>query len=120
MMTFEERIGSAPVRLIVPLTEKFIVSSPDRLFASPIAALSVHAPPASAQVPFPGAASGVSARELTVNVVAACVVGNWQTSMRIKADANRVVTTRAQTRLLGVYKCIWILMKKGRYCPVGK
>ncbi len=71
MATLDERTGSAPVRLIVPVTEKFIVSSPDKLFASSMAARSVHTPVAVAQVPLPGKPSGVSARELTVNVVAA-------------------------------------------------
>src|SRR6185369_10663385 len=71
MFMFEDMVGSAPVRLMVPVTEKLIVSSPAKAFASCNAARRVQSPPASAQIPLPGTASGVSARELTVKVAAA-------------------------------------------------
>src|SRR5829696_6480939 len=71
MFMLEVIVGSVPVRLMVPATEKLIVSSPARAFASCNAARKVQRPPASAHIPLPGAASEVSARELTVKVAAA-------------------------------------------------
>src|SRR5690349_2868394 len=102
MLTLEERTGSAPVRLIVPVTEKFIESSPPKLFASWMAALSVHLPLASRHSPFPGATSGVSSSELTLNVTAARVVRSWGATTAIKNNEKRVAPTRNHAGLVGV------------------
>lgn len=94
------RLGNGPVRLIVPVTEKLIVSvSPVFEFASSIAARKVHAPPASAQTPL-RIASGVSARELTVNVLAACAFGSWET-IATATEISRTAVARKYRRLLG-------------------
>jgi hypothetical protein len=86
-----------------------MVSSPGNAFASWMAARSVHTPFASAQAPLPRAASGVSAKELTVNVTAAWVVGNCDAATTIKTDRRNVMAARTQARLVGGYKFIKIL-----------
>ena len=58
-----------------PPMPKAIVSLPARLFASWIAARSVHCPPAVAQTPLPGEASTPSAVEFTVSVTPAAESG---------------------------------------------
>src|SRR5436305_780594 len=86
--------GSAPVRLIVPLTEKLIVSAPNVELACWMAARRVQLPLPSLQTPSCMLLSAPSPVELTVNVVAAYAVG-WR---RFKSPVGRASRVSAPVK----------------------